>query len=59
MGKCGSSNNFKNTRCFLMKFAILIDRKVENMHIVLIYLPNINFGCYGNLKLPMAFNERM
>ena len=46
---------------FLMKLATCtwIDCKVENMHIVLICLPNINFGCYGNLKLPLAYNERM
>ena len=43
----------------LMKFATWIDSKMENMHIVLICLPNINFGCYGNLKLPLAYNERM
>ena len=35
---------------FLMKLATWIDSKVENMHIVLICLPNINFGCYGNVK---------
>ena len=34
---------------FLMKLATWIDSKVENMHIVLICLPSINFGCYGNL----------
>ena len=44
---------------FLMKLATWIDSKVENMHIVLICQPNINFGCYGNLKLPLAYNERM
>ena len=59
MGKCRSCNNFKNTCCFLMKVAIWIDGKVENMHIVLIYLPNINSGCYGNLKLPFAYNENV
>ena len=42
-----------------MKFATWIGSKVENMHIVLICLPNINFGCYGNLKLTVAYNERM
>ena len=35
---------------FLMKLATWIDSKVENMHIVLICLLNINFGCYGNVK---------
>ena len=59
MGICGSCNNFKNTCCFLMKFVTWIDSKVENMHIVLICLPNINFGCYGNLNLTLAYNERM
>ena len=44
---------------FLMKLATWIDSKVENMHILLLCLPNINFGCYGNLKLPLAYNERM
>ena len=58
-GKCGFCNNFKSTCCFLMKFATWIDSKVENMHIFLICLPNIIFGCYGNLKLPLAYNERM
>ena len=42
-----------------MKLATWIDSKVENMHIVLLSLPNINFGCYGNLKLPLAYNERI
>ena len=42
-----------------MKFATWIDSKKENMRIVLICLPNIYFGCYGNLKLPLAYNERM
>ena len=42
-----------------MKLATWIDSKVENMHIVLICLPNIKFGCYGNLKLPLAYNEGM
>ena len=42
-----------------MKLATSIDSKVENMHIVSICLPNINFDCYGNLKLPLAYNERM
>ena len=38
-----------------MKLATWIDSNVENMHIVLICLLNINFGCYGNLKLPLAY----
>ena len=59
MGKCGSCNNFKNTCFLLIKLATWIDSTVENMHIVIICLPNINFGCYGNLKLPLAYNERM
>ena len=42
-----------------MKLATWIDSKVEKMHIVLNCLSNINFGCYGNLKLPLAYNERM
>ena len=42
-----------------MKLATLKNSKVENMHIVLICLLNIDFGCYGNLKLPLAYNERM
>ena len=42
-----------------MKLATLIDSKVENMHIVLICVSNVNFGCYGNLKLALAYNERM
>ena len=42
-----------------MKLATWIDSKVEKMRIVLFCLPNINFGCYGHLKLLLAFNERM
>ena len=42
-----------------MNLATWIDSEVENIHIVLICLPNINFGDYGNLKLPVAYNERM
>ena len=59
MGKCGSCNNFSNTCFFHTKLATWIDSKVENMHNVLICLPYINFGCYGNLNLPLAKNERM
>ena len=59
MGKSGSCNNLKTTCFFLIKLATWIDSKVENMYIVLICLPNIKFGCYGNLKLPLAYNERM
>ena len=33
--------------------------EVEDMHTVIICWPNINIGCYGNLKLPWAFNARM
>ena len=58
-GKKRTCNNFPNTRFFLTKLATWIYSKVENMHIVLVCLPNINFGCYGNLKLPLAYNERM
>ena len=42
-----------------MKHATWIDSKVEIMHILLLCLPNINFGCYGNLKLPLAYNGKM
>ena len=59
MGKSGSCDNLKTTCSFLMKFATWIDSKGEIMNILLICLPNINFGCYGNLKLPLAYNERM
>ena len=59
MGKSGSCNNLKTTCSFLMNFATLIDSKGEIMHILLICLPNIKFGCYGNLTLPLAYNERM
>ena len=60
MKKIGFCNNFKNTwGFFLIKLATGIDSKVENMHTVLICLANIKFGCYGNLKLPLAYNERM
>ena len=60
MGKSGPCNYLKTACFFLMKLATCINSKVENMHIVLICLPNINSGCYdGNLKLPLAYNERM
>ena len=49
----------KKYKFFLMKRATWIDSKVENMHIVLICVLNINFDCYGYLKLPLAYNERM
>ena len=42
-----------------MKLATWIDSKVDIMHILLICLPNINFGCYGNLKLPFVYNGKM
>ena len=42
-----------------MKLATWIDSKVEIMHILLICLPNIYFGCYGNLKLPLVYNGKM
>ena len=42
-----------------MNFATWIDSKVEIMHILLICLPNIIFGCYGSLKLPLAYNGIM
>ena len=57
MGKCGSCNNFPNSCFFLTKVATWIDSKVEN--ILLNCLPNINFGCYSTLTLPLAYNERM
>ena len=44
---------------FLMKLATWIVSKVENMHIVLICLLDINFNGYGILKLPLAYNETM
>ena len=59
MGKSGSCNNLKTTCSFLMKLATWVDCKVEFMHILLICLPNINFGYYGNLKLPLVYNGKM
>ena len=44
---------------FLMKLAIWIASRVEIMHILLLCLPNINFGCYGDLKLPLVYNGKM
>ena len=44
---------------FLMKLATWIDSRVEIMHILLLCLPNIKFGCYGNLKLPLVYNGKM
>ena len=58
-GESGSCNIFKTTCSFLMKLTTWIDGKVEIMHILLICLPNINFGCYGNLKLPLVYNGKM
>ena len=59
MGKSGSCNNLKTVCSFLMKLATWIDSKVEIMHILLICLSNINFGCYGNLKLPLVYNGKI
>ena len=59
MGKSGSYNNLKTTCSFLMKLATWIDSKVEIMHMFLICLLNIYFGCYGNLKLPLVCNGKM
>ena len=59
MGKSGSCNNLKTVCSFLMKVATWIDSKMEIMHILLICVPNINFGCYGNLKLPLVYNGKM
>ena len=41
-----------------MKLATCTDSKVEIMHILLICLPNINFGCYSNFKLPLVYNGK-
>ena len=59
MGKSGPCNNLKTECSFLLKLATWIDSRVEIMHILLLCLPNINFGFYGNLKLPLAYNEKM
>ena len=59
MGKNESCNNLKTACFFLMKLVTRIDSRIENMHIVLICLPNINFGCYGNLTLLLAYNGKM
>ena len=56
MGKSGSCNNLKTACSFLMKLATWIDSRVEIMHILLLCLTNINFGCYGNLNLPLVYN---
>ena len=58
-GMKGSRNNLKTAGSFLMKLATWIDSRVEIMHTLLLCLPNINFGCYGNLKLPMVYNGKM
>ena len=42
-----------------MTLATWIDSRVEIMHIILFCLPNTNIGCYGNLKLPLAYNGKM
>ena len=59
MGKSGYCNYLKTTCSFLMTLTTWIDSKKEIMHIFLICLPNINFGCYGNLKLPLVYNGKM
>ena len=59
MGKSGSCNNLKTACSFLVKLAAWIDSRVEIMHIILLCLPNINFGCYGNLKLLLVYNGKM
>ena len=53
-GKSGSCNKLKTACSFLMKLATWIDSRVEIMHMFLLCLPNINFDCYGNLKLPLV-----
>ena len=55
MGKSGSCNNLKTACSFLMEFATWIDSRVEIMHILVLCLPSIKFGCYGNLKLPLVY----
>ena len=59
IGKRGSCNNLKTACSFLMKLAIWIDSRVEIIHILLLCLPNINFGRYGNVKLPLVYNGKM
>ena len=59
MGKSGSCNNLKTACSFLMKLVTWIDSRVEIMNIFFTCLLNIDFGCYGNLKLPLAYNEKM
>ena len=54
MGKSGSCNNLKTSCSILMKLATWIDCRVDIMHIILLCMLNINFGCYGNLKLPLV-----
>ena len=58
MGKPGSCNYLKTACSFLMKLATWIGSRVEIMHILLLCLPNIKFGCYGNLNLPLVYNEK-
>ena len=52
-------NNLKTACSFLMKLATWIDSRVDIIHILLLCLPNINFGCYGNLNLPLVYNGKM
>ena len=42
-----------------MKLATWIDSRMESILVLLLCLPNINFGCYGNLKLPLVYNGKM
>ena len=53
---CGSCDNLKTARYFLIKPNKWIDGKREIMHILLFCQSDQNFGCYGNLKFPLAYN---
>ena len=47
----------KTVCSFLMKLATWIDSRVEIMRMLLLCLPNVNFGCHGNLKLPFVYAD--
>ena len=55
---CGSYDNLKTARYFLMKLNKWIDGKMEIMHILSFCLSDQNFGCYGNFKFPLACNGK-
>ena len=55
---CGSCDNLNTARYFLIKLNKCIDDKVEIMHVLSFCSSDQNFGCYGNLKFPLAYTGK-